>query len=311
MKASANGYRAVMDRRDITASLHRLVTQIENIDALDIAANVVTPLVDRMTRSDRVKRTLSGVDLGHRLHPMLTDVPIGCWTTASVLDVIAGRAGRRPARQLVGLGIAAALPTVATGLSDWRDTYGGSRRLGVVHMTANTFALGLECASWTARRRGRHLRGALYSACAIGAATFGGYLGGHLVFAERVGVDHEVPTLSGERWHAACAESDLVDDEPFGATVREVPLVLVRHRGLISALAAVCSHAGGPLAEGKLVGDAIECPWHHSEFCLHDGSVVRGPAVTAQPAYETRVRSGRVEVRLAPAAADMVTVARP
>jgi len=100
-------------------------------------------------------------------------------------------------------------------------------------------------------------------------------------------------------WHEALADADLVDNHGVGVTIDEARIVLVRRRGMIDALAAVCSHAGGPLDQGTVTGDAIKCPWHGSEFCLADGSVVRGPAASAQPRYETRVRAGMVQVRRA------------
>ena len=65
----------------------------------------------------------------------------------------------------------------------------------------------------------------------------------------------------------------------------------------MNAIGAVCSHAGGPLHKGRLLGDEVECPWHGSRFCLTDGSVRRGPATYPQPAYEVQVSGGQVEVR--------------
>src|SRR6187431_787488 len=104
---------------ELAAQLDSVVERIEHTEALDAPAAIVAPLVERMTRSDAVKRVLSGAPLGHRLHPALTDVPLGMWTAASTLDIIGGRASRTAARRLTGLGILAALPTAASGLSDW------------------------------------------------------------------------------------------------------------------------------------------------------------------------------------------------
>ncbi len=277
--------------------LRALVAQLEQIEALDEIGSKLEPVVKRLTRNDAVKRVLSGAPIGHRAHPMLTDVPIGCWTAATLVDVVAWRSGRAASKRLVATGVLAAIPTALTGLSDWDDTHGETRRVGVAHLTANVTALVLETASWRSRSRGHHVRGALLGALGLGAMTVGGYLGGHLVFVARAGVDHEVPLVRDEEWHAVCRLDELGEGRPFAANVAGARIVLVREAGKVYALAAVCTHAGGPLDEGAVRGEFIECPWHGSRFCLADGEVERGPATTPQPAYETRVRGETVEVR--------------
>jgi nitrite reductase/ring-hydroxylating ferredoxin subunit len=99
-------------------------------------------------------------------------------------------------------------------------------------------------------------------------------------------------------WHTACRVDELVEGEPISATVEGVGVAVVLQRGRTRAIAAVCSHAGGPLDRGDVRDDVIVCPWHGSEFCLDDGSVVRGPAASREPVYDTRVRGQLVEVRL-------------
>jgi nitrite reductase/ring-hydroxylating ferredoxin subunit/uncharacterized membrane protein len=285
----------MLDR--MTFELRRAVTRIEETEALDAAAGAIAPLVGRLTKSPTVKSVLSGAPLGHRLHPMLTDIPIGCWTSASILDAIAWKSGEASARRLVGLGVVSAIPTAASGLSDWHDTYGKDRRVGVVHMASNGVATLLELASWSARRRGHHVRGAFLGVVAIGVATVGGYLGGHLAYARRVGVDVDVPVVSDDGWHTACRVDELIEGEPISATVEGSRVAVVLQGQRVYALAAVCTHAGGPLDRGEVRDGVIVCPWHGSEFCLDDGRVVRGPAASAEPVYETRIRGGLVEVR--------------
>jgi nitrite reductase/ring-hydroxylating ferredoxin subunit len=190
-----------------------------------------------------------------------------------------------------------ALPTVASGVSDWNDTSTEDRRIGFVHAGGNSVGILLEIASWSARRRGHHVRGAVLGATAIGVMTVAGYLGGHLVFARRVGSDFETPVIPDAGWHAVCRADDLADSTPLGVDVNGVAAVVVRRGAEVYALAAACTHAGGPLDRGSVENGAITCPWHGSRFCLRDGSVVRGPAASPEPTYETRLRSGVVEIR--------------
>jgi nitrite reductase/ring-hydroxylating ferredoxin subunit len=283
--------------RDLSERLSQIVERLENFAPFDVASRAIEPVAQRLTSQDAVKRVLSGTPLGHRLHPLLTDLPIGSWTAASLVDVFAWRSGRQAARRLVAFGILASLPTAATGISDWNDTHGGTRRLGVAHMAANGAALAFEIASWRARGRGHHVRGALLGVAGLGALTAGGYLGGHLVFVQRAGVNAEVPTITDDAWHTVCRTDELVDGEPIGVAVDGVRIAVIRNRGFVYALAGVCSHAGGPLDRGKVRGDSVVCPWHGSAFCLPDGAVERGPATTPEPVYETRVRGDLVEVR--------------
>src|SRR5829696_5722747 len=102
-----------------SGQLRNIVKQIENLGALDVVARALEPLAQRLTQSDTVKSVLSGTPLGHRLHPLLTDIPIGCWTAASLVDTFAFRSGQSSARRLVAVGLVASLPTAASGLSDW------------------------------------------------------------------------------------------------------------------------------------------------------------------------------------------------
>jgi nitrite reductase/ring-hydroxylating ferredoxin subunit len=127
--------------------------------------------------------------------------------------------------------------------------------------------------------------------------ALGGYLGGHLVFSRRVGVDVEVPIVDLRIYRTVGRIDDFVDGVPRRVEVDGVPIVVVRTGETVHALAAVCSHAGGPLDEGRVEAGVVQCPWHGSEFSLADGSVRRGPATAPQPRYAARVRDDFVEVR--------------
>lgn len=280
--------------------LQQLIEKIEGTDALDRLAEPLAKTAGRLTKPTPVKNALSGTGLGHPLHPLLTDLPIGTWVAAAALDLFGGRAGRRSARRLVGLGVLSALPTAAAGWSDWSDTYGPDQRVGVVHALGNGTAVLLQTVSYLARRRGRTGRARLYSLAGLGAMGVAAYLGGHLSFARGIGVNHTAFEEAVEEWTDVAAIGELAPGKPARASANGTPVVLVRLDGdeKVQALSATCVHAGGPLDEGELLeGDCLRCPWHGSIFRLSDGKVIRGPATSNQPAWEVRVEDGRVQVR--------------
>ena len=271
--------------------------------ALDGAGSVIAKKIrDIMPAGGGVKDVFSGVFMGHALHPLLTDVPIGAWTSATILDLVGGESSRPAAQKLVGIGLAAAAPTAWTGWTDWADTEPGNptvRRLGLVHAAANGTAALMYGLSLAARRRGAHTAGVVFGLAGAGAMGAGGWLGGDLVFARGVGVNQTAFDAEPGDWTAVLDASMLGDDRPTAALAGELALVIVKRNGTIYAMADRCAHRGGPLHEGELEGDCISCPWHGSLFRLEDGSVERGPSAYPQPVYEARVADGRVEVRAA------------
>lgn len=277
--------------------LHGLAQRAEEAASLDGPAERVARAVTRIVPPGAVKDTLSGTWLGHPLHPVLTDLPIGLWMSAVVLDLAGGERGRGGAETLTGAGILAALPTALAGASDLADTAGAPRRVGVVHAAMNSAALAAFTASWAARRRGRYGAGVAFGLAGSAALAAGGFLGGHLVYGQGVGVDQTVYEPLPEEWTPLATEDDLEDGRPVKADVAGTDAVVVRRGGRISALANRCNHRGGPLDEGQLDGDCIVCPWHASVFRLDDGEVVAGPAAARQPALEVRVAGGKVDAR--------------
>lgn len=276
-----------------------LIHAIGEREQLDPIAAAITNVVQRATRPALVKNALSGTWLGHQLHPLLTDVTIGAWMSATGLDVLGGEDAADSARRLTALGVLAAVPTAASGLSDWSDTYGAEQRVGLVHAIGNTVALGLQIASYCARRGGARGRGAALSLAALGVAGAAGYLGGHLVYALGVGVNHVAFEHPSAEWTDVADAGALEEDKPLRVDADGVAVVLVRTADGLFALSARCVHAGGPLDEGELVDGCLKCPWHASMFRLEDGRAMRGPASIDQPVWEARVLEGRVQVRAA------------
>jgi nitrite reductase/ring-hydroxylating ferredoxin subunit/uncharacterized membrane protein len=229
------------------------------------------------------------------LHPPLTDVVIGTWTSAWLLDATGKRA--RPFSQLlIGAGILAALPTATAGASDWADLRGGTRRVGLVHALGNTTALTLQILSLRARRRGDHGVGVALSTLAMASAALSAWLGGHLSFGRGVGVNQTAFERFPSSWTGLARDDELQSAQPLRREIDGAGVLLVRHHGEIYAVADRCSHRGCSLAEGPFREGTITCRCHGSTFAL-DGRVVTGPATAPQPALATRVREGTIEVR--------------
>jgi uncharacterized membrane protein len=167
------------------SSLEDVAERISDVDALDGPATLLTEFSAR--QRGPVAELARGEPLGHRLHPLLTDLPIGFWTSAFVLDVAGGRRSAGAARTLVGLGVVTAVPTVVAGIADLPLLSDRKRRVAVVHAASNAVATLLYAKSWIARQRGHRLGGIVIGLIAIAVATVGGFLGGWLAFGREPG----------------------------------------------------------------------------------------------------------------------------
>jgi len=250
-----------------------------------------------------VMDVLHGTWLGHPLHPVLTDVVVGAFSLGSLFDLASlmggGSSARRTADVLTAVGTASAIPTAITGLADFSAIPSGAAAHGLTHAAANSTALLFYLLSLAARKNGERGKGIALSTAGMAVVTAGAYLGGHLVFGKRVGVDHTERVTEPQDWVAVMNESDLLHQEPVRVEAAGNGVLLYRTGDRVLAVGATCPHAGGPLEEGAFYDGCVQCPWHDSVFNLEDGSVVHGPATYALPAYEARLRGGRVEVRLA------------
>lgn len=278
--------------------IYELTERLEALEGLDGLAGAVADAVGKLVPPGAVKNALSGTFLGHSLHPVLTDLPIGTWTSAALLDVLGGEDSAKAAELLVGLGILTSLPTAASGFSDWADTQEGERRVGLLHALSNTAALGLLGGSYAARRRGNHRTGVLLGLVGTGVASFGAYLGGHLTMGLGVGTNQAALEDGLPDWTPVADTEELAEGRPMKVVHDATQLVLVKVGSRLYGLSSRCSHLGGPLDEGDQDGATITCPWHGSTFDLDDGSVRDGPARCPQPAYEVRERAGKIEVKL-------------
>jgi len=284
--------------RDALRPLRELPLQAEQVDSLDQVAAVLADAVERAAPDGSpVNEVLSGTALGHPLHPPLTDVVIGAWTSAVALDWLAGKHGGPAADGLVALGVLSAIPTAAAGLNDWATLDRPSRRLGLVHGTTNVIATGLFGASWLARHAGRRSLGRLLALAGYGTVSMGAFLGGHLSFRRGAGVDHTAFLEAPEVWTPVADDASVKELEPLLVQAAGIEIVLVRARGSLYALLERCAHQGGPLHDGRIEDGCVICPWHSSRYRLADGAALSGPTAHPQPVLQVRVRESKVEVR--------------
>jgi len=278
----------------------RLPRALERTAVLDGPAKTIAARVRALTGKGPLKDAISGTGLGHPAHPPMTDLVIGSFLSALLVDLLAPRAGAAAANRLTAVGIAAFAPTAVTGISDWADTElsdEASRRVGLIHAGANTGALLMYSASLAHRLRGRRLRATLLGLGGAVTLGLGGYLGGHLAYARGVGVDQTVFDPGPDGWVPVLDSAELVDGQLHSADADGTPVLLVRHAGNVFAIHDRCGHRGCLLSKGELDGTMVTCSCHGSRFDIRDGTLLRGPATGGQPALQCRDNGGRIEVR--------------
>jgi nitrite reductase/ring-hydroxylating ferredoxin subunit len=200
----------------------------------------------------------------------------------------------------LAVGLTGAVAAAVTGLTDWQATDGNARRVGLAHAIANTTGAVLFTASLVLRKQQHRVAGRLFSLLGYAVALGAAYLGGNLVYSKRIGVNHAPEEELPGDFVRVLAADELREGELQRVEANGVRVVLLRRGAMIFAIAEICSHLGGPLAEGELQGNTVRCPWHGSRFSMEDGRVIDGPATHPQPCLEARVRDGQIEVRLKP-----------
>src|SRR6266550_2915848 len=247
---------------------------------------------------------LNGTWFGHPLHPAITDVPVTAWVLTALFDIIwlithstwSGYA----AFVTVIAGLLGALGAIVTGLTDWSDTYGSERRVGLNHALFNAIATLLYLISFILRLvagPGDSIVAAIIGFVGLASVSYAAYLGGEMVFTKGTGVNHTAWEMGSEDYEAVMPLESVEENKLYRVTAAGVPVVLLRQGLQLYAISATCPHAGGPLDEGTLqenVGaglapalqeapalksglapalqeaPALECPWHGSRFCLRD-----------------------------------------
>lgn len=267
--------------------------------ALTAVAKVT--LEGKSSFAQKVRNFLHGTWFGHPLHPAITDIPLGAWTVATAMDLYEMSSGDErfsvAADMAVKVGLFGAAGAAVTGFTDWHYTYEKPRRVGSAHALVNVAATLCYLGSWWQRRQGDRRGGVIAGLSGYALAMTGAYLGGHLVFNERIGVNH-APEELPSNFVGVGELKDLKEGRMHKVEKEGVPpLFLVRRGDQVFAMAEKCSHLGGPLSEGKFDGITVECPWHQSRFDIETGEVVAGPATFRQPCFQVRVREGKIEVK--------------
>ena len=259
----------------------------------DRGHGIVAAIFDRIVP---LRDLLNGTWLGHPLHALLTDVPIGALTLVIVLDLLDQRVAADVA---LVLGVLAMLAAAAAGLADYSVTDGRARVRATVHGTVMVAALVLYLVSLVLRAGGAPDRTVpvVTSILAYLVLAGGAFVGGDVVYALGNVVDRHAWRPAGATWQPL-EVGDIPEGTPVKAKVGLQSLVLVRQGEAIHALHDQCAHAGGSLSGGTIVDGCLECPLHGSRFDLADGRRRRGPAVYDQPVYEVRrTESGGYEAR--------------
>jgi len=295
-----------------TSLNRRPADRIAKIAWLGPIADSVQPVVQRALAAAGLpmRNALHGTALGHPLHPMLTDVPVGAWTVTAVLDALEAAGSARfaaGADAALVVGFLGALGAAITGYADWSDTADDAKSLGMAHAMLNGAATVAYTASFAARRTGNRGAGIALAYAGYGAMSLAAYLGGELSMGLQLGVRHTAePIFPANDFTPVLDEHALESGKIVRADLNGIPLILLRTHDGIFAMGAACTHRGAPLDEGTLEGACVRCPWHGSLFSFADGGPLEGPATFPQPQFETRVEAGRIEVRpLQPIVASM------
>ena len=262
------------------------------------AKRIAAPLDALLNRSFQAtalrpfKLFLNGTWLGHPLHPLVTDVPIGTWTVAILLDLISlllGVPALGPAAAIaIGLGILGALAAAAAGLMDWMDVDPPEKAVGVTHGILNTSATVLFAISLLMRWGSQWgpTRGSFLVALTGYLVVSGGaYLGGGMVFRMGVMINRNAYRKGPDDFLPALAVADLQEGQLKRVEISGQPILLLRSGERIYAIGAVCSHYGAPLEEGTF-----------PDLLSMTAACAKGPLV--RPCLLTRYALSKVKSRL-------------
>jgi uncharacterized membrane protein/nitrite reductase/ring-hydroxylating ferredoxin subunit len=245
---------------------------------------------------------------------MLVAFPIALWVTGFIFDVI-GISGGQTMFYSVGFylalaGCIGAVLAAAAGVVDLFSTVppkSSGRKRGLTHGLLNVTVLCLFI--FALAHRGSSLAApdstaVLVELLAVVVLGYSGWLGGTLVYRNQIGVDHRYANAG--QWRErhldsfakpVCHSNELAVGQMMLATVHGQRIAVGRCETGTVAFQDRCTHKGGSLADGVLIGCTVQCPWHGSNFDVHTGRVVAGPAKDKIAVYEIEIRNNEVYVR--------------
>jgi nitrite reductase/ring-hydroxylating ferredoxin subunit/uncharacterized membrane protein len=235
-----------------------------------------------------VKDFLNGKWLGHSIHAVLTDVPIGVLTLVIILDVLDIR---NAADIALAFGVLAMIGAAVAGAADYVDTDDEPRMVATVHATLMVIALVIYLISLGMRLSAPSGDRTVVIALSIIAYLIvagAAWVGGEVVYAFGNMVNRHAWRFGNKSSWTKLDVIDIPENTPTAAKAGAQSLVVVRQGSTVYAMHSVCAHAGGPLAEGRIVDGCVECPWHYSRFELATGHRKQGPTTFDQPYYDVR-----------------------
>ncbi len=301
-------FTAVSSPRNVAG--HALTKDWKWLDAVAKVFDAIVGGFYKIPGTGPIKLVLHGTwPLGHPLHPAITDITIGAYTAAVALDAYSVFTNdstlTRAADFVLIVALISSLISVLSGLTDWTHTFGEEKRTGMLHGLSMVVATVAFVTSILMRANGgadartlaMWLSGLGWLVMLVGA-----FLGGEMPYGYGTEVNRQAFKTHSTKWQKIdVASSALEDRKPVvGKTKEGTEIFVVKIDDKIYAMGNTCTHAGGPLNEGTLVGGdrcEIQCPWHQSVFCAKDGSVKQGPATFPEPVFETRVSEAGIEVR--------------
>ena len=284
----------------------RPIDRLSRDPRLDTIADAIQPIVQGAVEatggeSSLISDLLHGRFLGHALHPVVTDIPIGAWSVTAAFDVLAafGYHDLEPgADAALAIGIAGSLASALTGWAEWSDTAGEPRRLGAAHAVLNGSALLCYATSFALRRGKRRTAGVVTGLLGYALTGAAAYLGGELAFGHGLGMKHTAEAITPKAtFEPVCPANEVADGQTRPAFAGEIALILTRSGDSVSAISGICTHRGAPLRDGTIVDSCVKCPWHGSLFDLHDGTVVAGPATFDLQQFDARIEDENITVR--------------
>lgn len=288
---------------------HALVKGAKWLDGFASFFGAVVKGFYRIPGTRPLKTLLHGTwPLKHPLHPAVTDLTVGAYIVVVALDVyylVTNDAGLTRATDFVlVLALLSSVVAVVSGLTDWNETFGEERRTGILHgLLMVVVNVGFVTSLWLRVGADQRVPAIAISVLALAVLLVAAYLGGEMVFGYGTEVNRQAWADPPTKWELLDVSAKRLEDrKPIVAkTKKGFPVFLVQLDGKIYAMGNMCTHAGGPLSEGKWVGTGrceIECPWHASRFCVKDGDVRGGPATFPQVRIQAREHdSGFIEVR--------------